>query len=280
MKLTIHRLLELYGIDPSKVKLVRHSNAEIPVHETFKNDLARFENYQSFQNSNKFGKAAHVVSFSAAHGTSALFLGVWDIVGCTENSGFGEKHRQLIENYSLPSHWFNDLCFYHLQRNPALDELSERLVIEWGGSTVSWVQNKDKQVIELRRPHAIENFISYDSVQIGYQDLITLTKNKAANIDWINALSAVNGVYLIKDCSTGKLYVGSAYGEAGIWGRWSTYALNGHGGNTELVSLSPQNFEFSILEIVSGTASESEVIHRENRWKEKLGSRHFGLNQN
>lgn len=28
------------------------------------------------------------------------------------------------------------------------------------------------------------------------------------------------GVYLISDTYTGKLYVGSAYNENGIWGRW------------------------------------------------------------
>lgn len=280
MKLTIHRLFEIYGIDPSKTKLVRHSNVEIPVYETFKNNIERLENYQSFQTNKKFGKASHIASFAPGHGTSALFLGIWDITGCTENSGFGEKHRQLLERHSLPPDWFDGSSYYHLHKNPAMNDLSERLVIEWGGSTVSWVQNKDKPVIELRRANSIEDFVSYDNVQISYQDLATLSNNKSANIDWVNALSAVNGVYLIKDNSTGKLYVGSAYGEAGIWGRWMTYTLNGHGGNVDLVSLDPQFFEFSILEIVSGTTSESEVIHRENRWKEKLGSRKFGLNQN
>ena len=74
--------------------------------------------------------------------------------------------------------------------------------------------------------------------------------------------------------------MGSAYGDNGIYGRWMSYAKNGHGGNIELKKLNPNNFEFSILEIATKTASADEVIHRESRWKEKLGTRKFGLNQN
>ena len=35
-------------------------------------------------------------------------------------------------------------------------------------------------------------------------------------------LSNVAGVYVIADQATGKLYVGSATGDEGIWGRWRT----------------------------------------------------------
>jgi hypothetical protein len=280
MSLSFHKILDIYGINPPETKLVRHSDAEIPILETFKNNLARFEKYQSFQTKKKFGTAAHLAVFAPSQGTSALFLGIWNIVGCTENADFGEEHCQLLNKYDLPAHWFTDSSYYHLERNPILDELSERIVIDWGGSTVSWVQNKDKLIIELRRQNSIGKFVSYDEVQISYQYLKALCGDRAANIDWVNALSAVNGIYLIKDCSTGKLYVGSAYGENGIFNRWSAYAANGHGGNKELKKINPNNFEFSILEIVSGTVSESEVIHREKRWKLKLGTREFGLNLN
>ena len=100
------------------------------------------------------------------------------------------------------------------------------------------------------------------------------------NLTWIKALSSVNGIYLIQDTLSGKLYVGSAYGEQGIYGRWSTYAQNGHGGNLELQSLDSSNFVFSILEIVPATTTVDGVIEYENRWKEKLGTRQFGLNKN
>lgn len=96
----------------------------------------------------------------------------------------------------------------------------------------------------------------------------------------LSRLSSVNGVYLIKDKISGKLYVGSAYGDQGIYGRWSAYAKNSHGENLELKGLDPSVFQFSILEIVPATTTADGVIERENRWKEKLGTRQFGLNKN
>ena len=54
---------------------------------------------------------------------------------------------------------------------------------------------------------------------------------------WQAALSSISGVYLILDTKTGKTYVGSAYGEGGIWQRWSCYAETGHGRNVELIAL-------------------------------------------
>ena len=46
------------------------------------------------------------------------------------------------------------------------------------------------------------------------------------------------GVYLITDTSNGKMYVGSAYGENMILGRWKSYVKTGHGGNEGLKGLS------------------------------------------
>jgi hypothetical protein len=51
--ITIKNILEIYGIDSNKVKLVRHGNKEIPVCETFLTDIKRFEAYQGFQTPNK-----------------------------------------------------------------------------------------------------------------------------------------------------------------------------------------------------------------------------------
>ncbi|MBF1034889.1 MAG: GIY-YIG nuclease family protein [Candidatus Nanosynbacter sp.] len=49
--------------------------------------------------------------------------------------------------------------------------------------------------------------------------------------DWCRALRSRKGVYLITDKNTGKQYVGSAYGEDGILGRWSVYLKSGYAKN-------------------------------------------------
>ncbi|MFN3760161.1 MAG: GIY-YIG nuclease family protein [Algoriphagus aquaeductus] len=98
-------------------------------------------------------------------------------------------------------------------------------------------------------------------------------------------LSSIKGVYLISDSLTGKLYVGSAYGEDGIWGRWSQYvSTNGHRNNKTLKELISENenyrsnFKFSILMLLPKTITPDEAIKKENLFKEKLGSNSFGLN--
>ncbi len=278
--LTIYRILETYGIDPNNVRLVRHGNKEIPILETFQKNPLRLEAYQSFQNPNKFGDAKHIIVCAPYFKTTALFLGVWDINGITENSDFTQEIALELKRHNLPPGWYDHAIRYNLVRNTILDDLSERLLIEWGGSTVSWVQKKDKEIVEIKGKKSIGDFESFSLVNLDYRDLKNITEFPDTNLVWMKALSSVNGVYLIQDTSSGKLYVGSAYGKNGIYGRWSAYSLNGHGGNKELKDLDPNNFRFSILEIVSATTTADEVIDCENRWKEKLGTRGFGLNSN
>lgn len=161
-----------------------------------------------------------------------------------------------------------------------MHDLNQRLVVDWGKSTVSWVQTKDKDVVEIKPTNSIGDFTSYDSILLSYCDLQKLINDTDSNASWVNALSSVNGVYLIKYMKNGRLYVGSAYGKGGILGRWASYAKNGHAGNKLLKDLDHRQFEFSVLEISPSTMSAADVISRENRWKECLGTRDFGLNEN
>ncbi|MCH7755618.1 hypothetical protein IH970_10925 [candidate division KSB1 bacterium] len=77
--ITVQKILEIYGIDPSTVKLVRHGDKEIPIRETFIDDMQKLEAYQSFQRPNKFGKAKAIAVFAPYYKTTALYLGLWDI---------------------------------------------------------------------------------------------------------------------------------------------------------------------------------------------------------
>ncbi len=76
--------------------------------------------------------------------------------------------------------------------------LSQRLVIQWGKSTVSWVQRKNKDVVQIKPVNSIGDFTSYDSIFLSYNDLQKLINDTDSNASWVNALSSVNGVYLIK----------------------------------------------------------------------------------
>lgn len=280
MNLTIHDLLKTFGIPPNKVRLVRHGNKEIDVLKVFHADRERFSEYTAWQKPGKFGDAEFLAIFSPARGTTSLFLGIWKVCGVTKNKDLQPEHLELLRKHNLPESWFKTSVRYQLEVTDLLSSLSERLVIEWGKSTLNWVHVQNKTVIQIKPLNSIGDFTSYDQILLSYEDLQKLKRDTDSNESWVNALSSVNGVYLIKYKKDGRLYVGSAYGKGGILNRWFKYGRTGDAGNKKLVSLDPDDFEFSVLEICPATMSAQDVIERENRWKECLGTREFGLNDN
>jgi len=68
--------------------------------------------------------------------------------------------------------------------------------------------------------------------------------------------TSIKGIYLISDNSNGKQYIGSAYGDMGVWSRWACYIGTGHGWNDDLTKLitektiksAREHFGFSLLE--------------------------------
>ena len=91
---------------------------------------------------------------------------------------------------------------------------------------------------------------------------------------------------MILDTKSGNQYIGSAYGIGGVWQRWSEYALSIHGNNKRLKELCQtdsnykKNFQYTILESLPSNVNKKEVIKIENLYKEKFGTRAFGLNEN
>jgi len=131
-------------------------------------------------------------------------------------------------------------------------------------------------------PDTFDNdlFPGYDKVNISWDELRRIIEKD----NWKTALQNQKGVYLMTDISNGKKYIGSAYGEHMILGRWRAYVKNGHGGNAGLKTLTfdhiKKNFTYSILDIYKSTTTDQIIIERENWWKEILQSRKFGYNEN
>ena len=143
------------------------------------------------------------------------------------------------------------------------------------------------EVLEiLREPYSGQPFPGYESIDLPFSQLETLVRNNRT--DWKAALENVHGVYLITDTKTGKRYVGSAYGEQGVWSRWVEYATSGHGWDTELRKLVEpdldyprKNFRFALLEYRAARTPEKIILERETFWKKVLLAQgKYGLNLN
>lgn len=131
----------------------------------------------------------------------------------------------------------------------------------------------------------VEEFTDYDNVELSFLALKEVIDGHYP--DYYKALSVVKGIYMIIDGNTGKQYIGSAYGEDGIWGRWASYAQTCHGDNYELQKLYNEHgevyfhkFKYIILQIVLTKKSDKEIIELEAKYKNRFLTREFGLNAN
>ncbi len=283
-------LLEMHGltnlIGKKKVKLIRHQDLsrDIDFHKIIDNKQL-LEEYQSFQSEDKFN-CEYIITYIAFEKTHSLLYGIYQVV-----SSKPVKNIKVSDSLIKAGHTSNFTGYeYMLEELNWLDDLKNRLVIDWGKGTRSWAQwldeEKDKEVIEIRPKGYVKEFPGYLDLVLSFNELETLISNKSANRIWFNKLSSIYAIYLILDTETGNQYIGSASGSDGLWGRWSDYAKNIHGGNKGLKELVEEkgkdykyNFQYSILHVLSATKG-SQVEEYENLYKEKLGSRVFGLNKN
>lgn len=179
--------------------------------------------------------------------------------------------------------------YYTLEERPGCSELNGRLTIIFrrpGRQSYLNAENwADQMLLDSILPERmkIAEFPGYRAVDLAKHELDLIVAQGLES--WRTALSNVAGVYLISDITSGKLYVGSATGEGGIWGRWCQYSATGHGGNVELRELILRDgtdrasaFRFSVLEIADIHTSRTEILQRESHWKRVLLSRSHGLN--
>jgi hypothetical protein len=274
--LTLGHLLSAAGIqDLSEVLVIRHTYSDEGIRDSQDATVERVRHYVRQQRlaTQKFPKSPPRlwVNFIADGGRRARFLTTYD--------NHGEAVGERDETWR----------YYDLAPNDLLASLQDRLVIEWSGDTVNWAKGgitaAKLPVVEIADPRVVP-FPGFDSLLVSYSELQAVVTDSRYS-QWRTALSAVQGIYLIADTSTGKLYVGKADGSEGLFGRWSTYARDGHGSNVALRELAgadtthPQHFQFSILRVFDPSASLPEVGAAEEHFKQALLSKTpHGLNRN
>lgn len=175
---------------------------------------------------------------------------------------------------------------YEYEHLPEYEKYVGRLIVKFKNKAQTMIRNAETVIndcyVSQILPDTFDNdlFPGYEKVNISWDEMKrVLEKN-----NWKTALQNQKGIYLITDKSNGKMYVGSAYGENMILGRWLSYVTCGHGGNVELKSLNFEyiktNFRYSILDIYKSTTDDNVIIERESWWKNVLLTRTYGYNSN
>ncbi|MEQ1652188.1 MAG: GIY-YIG nuclease family protein [Hyphomicrobium sp.] len=277
MPLRFNSLLAQAGIAPAAVRLLRHkdhrSEKGRTPYDLWRDDRPSFELYQesqSFKNRTRL-QGAYWASFVATPGGETLLAGFYNC------SYAGVNGEERIWNHTQGCDPAGTCDVYHLTPEERLNDLAGRLVIDWGDSERAWIQradNQDKAVLQLRESFREPEFPGFARF------LMPLSKVEGMPAAWSAVLSASRGVYLLTCPRTREQYVGSATGGAGFLGRWLAYVHNGHGGNVELKSRDPSDYQVSLLEVAGSAATVEEIIAMEVLWKQKLQSREMGLNRN
>lgn len=201
-----------------------------------------------------------------------LFGGVYEVI---ERNNIAESHSYKIKEL--------------LEYSPYVGRLKVRLEKPSRGRAFKLENYLEKMKVAeiLKQPYTGALFPGYENINHDFDKLALVFKNEKS--DWKAALENVKGIYVIMDKSNGKKYVGSAYGESGIWSRWSCYLGTGHGWSDELTKIigkegydyAKNNFRLSLLEYHSMKVDDKVIIARERYWKEVFLSRgSFGYNNN
>lgn len=235
----------------------------------------KFDYWQSWQTKRNFQSKYLISVIQLPNPKKWLFVGAYDSLQATPINDPGTKCKFR----------------YTFRRLEEFKELEGRLVINFHRTDrpsyrlLHTCLDKMSVCQVLPTPMTIGPFPGFKAVEISFRELKIIAREKIQS--WEAALSSVAGVYLISDREHQMLYVGSATGDEGIWGRWCDYAKGGHGGNERLKALKAEKgsiftngFHFSILEIADKHTGKEQMIERENDWKRRLLTRDSGLNGN
>lgn len=261
--------------EDAKIHLACNSGSSEPIDVYV---AGKFDEWQRWQSKRNFGRNAVISLITIPSTNTWLFAGI---------------HHSVKDEELKDPPWDEDekYWYYYLEEDQRMSELNGRLVVSYTRTSRQCYLLAENLIdlITLAEIYpkklSIGRFPGFKNISLTKEQLDILVRNSVDS--WKTALSSVAGVYLITDRHTGKLYVGSATGEGGIWQRWESYSVSGHGGNVELKKMISRegdartsHFSYSVLEIADTHTSIDEILKREEHWKRILMTREYGLNAN
>ncbi|HBB98801.1 MAG TPA: hypothetical protein DC054_25765 [Blastocatellia bacterium] len=296
--MNLNDLLEGKGIDPRHVLVLRHRPHEPELNKVIAwlaaDKPVIFNAFQQTQ-SLKLERAMHqlegngyVASFIGQEPGKATFVGLYSIAASRlltydqfwEVEEYKELKKHGMEGWKSKETDPSSVLWFDLILTDFYPQWKGKLIVNWPPPERVWWRrahlNDRIEFHAILEDSALDPPIKeWDQLSLTWDQLNILPKRLQFMLnEW-------RGIYYIFDTSDDKGYVGSAYGDTNLLGRWLDYADRGDGGNKLLRHREPRSFRFSILQLVSKTTPAADVIHLEGSWKVRLHTKApHGLNAN
>jgi hypothetical protein len=294
--MNLNDLLKSKDIDPRKVLVLRHRPNEPELNKVLPWLAAEepdvFNAYQQTQGQRveramqAMTGTGYVASFLGREPGKALFVGLysigtskplsreefWRVPAYAKLKAFGM--RGFADERATAS-----VLWFDLALTDFYGHWKGKLIVGWPPPERSWWRRAHLNVmpvVAVFEDSALDAAMKeWDEIEFSWDELGILPTR------WRSKLNEWRGIYLIFDTRDGKGYVGSAYSESNLLGRWLNYAASGHGGNRLLRQRDPRTFLFTILQRVSPDMNATDIIQLENSWKRRLHTKApYGLNDN
>lgn len=290
---SLNDLFHLQGVSPEDVSLIFHMTQAQPFRDMLpylarerRDLLDAYQAVHSDRAAASLKKRPLAATFLPLRGDRMLFEGLYRVSSFAQrttkeiyaNPAYAEIEQVYGDVATAPARNIAQRLsqdFFDLEPLPEMSDLRGRLVVPApaGRTYVRLAENLNAPVLGLFEE---SKFVApppdWDRFIVKSGLLRSLPS------EWSERLRGWRGVYLIVDQTDGARYVGSAYGRDNLWGRWIEHTRQEQGATKELKFRDPANFRFSILQLISPTATVEETVACENSWKQRLDTIANGLN--
>lgn len=294
--MNLNDLLQCKDIDPRHVLVLRHRPNEPELNKVLPWLAAEepdvFNAYQQTQGERveramrAMTGTGYVASFLGREPGKALFVGLYSI-GASKPLSREQFWRvpAYVKLKAFGMRGFADeratasVLWFDLTITDFYAHWKGKLIVGWPPPERSWWRRSHRNEIPVL---AVLEHSALDAAMKSWNELeFTWEELRILPTRWRSKLNEWRGIYFIFDVRDGKGYVGSAYGESNLLGRWLNYAARGDAGNKLLRQRDPRNFRFTILQRVSPDMDAQDVVRLEGSWKQRLHTRvPYGLNEN
>ena len=138
-------VLKNVGLDPKRVKLIRHSLGDKAFKKCY--DKGMVEEYTRVQSETFSNGYDYWCVFIRDKSTTAKFFACYKVSG-----GVIDTQDTKPKGFPLEDWFQGQRMFYNLERIDLLKEYEGRLLIEWGKSALAWAQKgtNEKPIVAIR----------------------------------------------------------------------------------------------------------------------------------